>query len=189
MHKTIKMIVFAKTGKEALAKAKKTFKSLVPRPFDYGSFFDGDDKGKGNPPAVVRADSREGKLLIFEGITATKRDFEDCLSRIKEVIENYSLEEIWHEKILDKNKKMLNVIEEKNVENELYNLTMFRHYCYKLGDYYDGWLYDNDGELINDEEHLHNVLNKWECLYKEKKEKENPYKDLEVWVIPVDIHQ
>lgn len=196
MHKVIRIIVYAKTSKEALTKAKELFeKELVPKPFDYGAFFDEDKStvsGKarwGSLPAVTRADSKEGKQLIQEGMRATKQDFKDCITPIREVLNIYSDEEIWHKKILDENKKMLEVIEENNdKKDKLFNLEMFRHSCFKLGDYYDGWLYGNDAELINDEEHLKNVLSKWRCIYEERNEK-NPYKDLEIWVIPVDIHQ
>jgi hypothetical protein len=194
MHKVIRIIVFAKTSEEALTKAKELFeKELVPRPFDYGAFFDDNEStmsGKarwGSLPAVARADSNEGKQLIQDGIDATKRDFQDNITCIREVLSLYSDEEIWHQEILDKNKKMLEVIEEDDKRNKLFNLRMFKHFCFKLGDYYDGWLYGNDGELINDEEHLKNVLDKWKTLYEAKKK--DPYKGLDVWVIPVDIHQ
>ena len=48
-------------------------------------------------------------------------------------------------------------------------------------------LYDNDGSAINNREHLKDALGKWEHLY-EKEMKANPYRELNTYVIPADVH-
>lgn len=46
---------------------------------------------------------------------------------------------------------------------------------------------DDDGGGITDSKHLKNVLEKWKTLY-EDEEKENPYKNLKIFVVPCDVH-
>jgi hypothetical protein len=47
------------------------------------------------------------------------------------------------------------------------------------------WLYDHDGNGIRDSRHLSEVLNKWPSCHKDKP---NLYADMEVWVVPADVH-
>lgn len=193
MHKIVRLIVYAKTKEEALNNAKKLLdERLVPRPYDYGTFFDEEDSvmsGKarwGNLVPVAKADSPEGADLIKDGIEFTKDEFTGNLDRVREMINKYSNEELWKQEVLDPNKKMLEVIENENERKGVsFNLHMFRYFCHCIGTYEDGWLYDHQGELIHDDDHLKHTLEKWQNC---EGVKTDEYKDLEVYVVPVDVH-
>ena len=70
--------------------------------------------------------------------------------------------------------KVINALDNKSPK---YDLSMFKHYCWTLGQYGGTaiWLYDNDGVGINDNRTLKSVLNKWG-------------KGLKVYCVPADVH-
>jgi len=182
MHMVIRAIVYAKTEDEALKKARKIFEQLCETEFDYFTLFNDDTStvsGKarwGELPVVAKADSKEGKRLIAEGMEATKREFLDSVAKIKNSLEKYSAEELFE----------MEGFSEEDLDK--FGID-FRHNCYRAGMYrgYLIWLYDDDGEGIRTPKHLKRVLEKWKSIY-EDKGKENPYKDLDIWVVPADVH-
>ncbi len=153
--------------------------------FDYGVFFDEEGSGVagksrwGKIPPVVLADSKEGKKLIAVGMKATKDEFMRCIKEVRQSINYYSDEELFEEKILDTKKKILNALDDKKPDN--FSISMFKYYCSCLGQYVGTniWLYDNDGEGIRNNKHLKDVLNKWGT---------DEYKNLKVFVLPIDVH-
>jgi len=162
----IRAIVYAKDKREALCKAKEIFEKLCEcqRPFDYYVTFDMDGYGVsgkdrwGNLPVVAKADSDEGKMLIEEGMKFTRECFMDKLAKVREILNTYSDRQIW--------------------EN---NPDLIRYYFYCLGQRGGSeiFLYDNCGSGIINEKHLQDVLNKWNLP---------EYKDLDIWVVPADVH-
>lgn len=174
MHRVIRAIVYAQNKDEALSKAKGVFEGLCEdRIFDYHTTFDTagssmSGRGRwGNITPIARVDSEKGKKLVDEGMEATKQEFLKNIKIIRAVLKKKTNTELF--------------------QND-YDKKMFRHRCYVLGQYrgYSVWLYDNDGTGIRTPSHLKNVLNKWACLDKEGKE--NPYKGLNVYVVPADVH-
>jgi hypothetical protein len=165
----IRAIVYAENKEDALDKAEHIFQRLAGedgQPFDYYTMFrDGDDKygvsGKsrwGDLPAVEDANSDAGKKLIEEGMEYTEKEFEYALEQIKGFIDDGKTDD-----------------------------SMFRYYCSVAGQYQGSsiFLYDQDGEGIRDRKHLENVLNKWADTGIKSAEE---YKNLEVFVVPADVH-
>ena len=188
MHHVIRMIVYAKTKKEARSRAEKTFNErLVPR-FDYGTFFDDESpmNGKsrwGTLPPIELVNSKEGKKLINEGFKVVVKEFMDNLKQMRKMLEKYNDFELFEGEILDKNKQILEELEDEKDKGlaGLTNPYWFSYNCLKIsrGD----WLYDDDGEAIQTSKNLKRVLTKEYCEDKDKKDK-----DLKVWVLPVDVH-
>jgi len=166
MHHIISMIVYAKTKEEARSKAEEIFnENLTPSPFDYGTFFDGE---------ILLATSKEGKKLINDDMKIIKREFMENLKLVKKMIKNYSDEELFEEKILDKNVEILNELEEKRVTG-LDTPYWFKHQCWRIGK--GDWLY-LESEPITSSDDLKRALSKKYCNDKEAK----------VWVLPIDVH-
>ena len=159
------------------------------KPFDYGSFFDEENATSrwGKLPVVCLADSKEGKKLIKDGMDVTKKSFKEDIKKVRELINFYSDEELFEGKTIDLKKQILENLENKPITK---HISMFKYYCHSLGEYQGSsiWLYDNDGSGIRDSKNLKNILNKWEYIYKDKKEGKNPYKNLKVFIIPCDVH-
>jgi len=167
----IRAIVYAKDEEEALDKAKEIFSDLVEqRYFDYFTTFDEDGCGIsgrdrwGDLPVVAPADSEVGKKLIEEGMELTWQEFQESLHVIKKCTKEKTAEKLFED-------------------------MRFRYACYHIGAYKgaDIWLYDDDGEGIQNRDHLNNVLTKWKVIY-EDKGIENPYRDCNIWVVPADVH-
>lgn len=175
VHMVIRAIVYAKTRDGALDKAKAIFDGLIERgTFDYYTTFDDTttkSSGRarwGRLPTCIKADNRKGKELIEQGMKFTKEEF---MRNIKEV------------------RKALNEETNERLFERKTNDYFFKSRCHWIG-MYEGstiWLYDDNGCGIKDDEHLKNALSKWKCL-NENKGKESPYKDLDVWVCPADVH-
>ena len=193
MHHVIRFIVYADDKKEAMEKAVSALNQLVEwgtDSIDYGTFFD-DDKstmsGKarwGNVPVCVKASSKEGKRLIKDGMDATERDFKETIKELREMLKKYNDDELFQKEILDKNKQMLQELEEK--DNSFEHPNWFHYQCYKLGK--EGvWLYNEESSSISSPKELKDVLDK-DKKYYEGEGKENPNKDKEVWVVPCDVH-
>jgi len=198
MHMVIRALVYARDEVEALERGRSVFNDLVEQGvFDYFVTFDEDGKGVsgrdrwGNLPVAVRADSKAGMELIREGLEATWGDFLENIRYIKNYIESVAIEDIF---------------EGKKMGDFEHFGTGFRYACYCIGQYAGPhiWLYDQDGEGIRDTHHLMNVLEKWKSIYEDLTDndakrlsqwdwekgtkKENPYRDLDIWVVPADVH-
>lgn len=196
MHKVIRFIVYSTDEEEALDRAKDLLNNMINKKnyYDYGTFFDDNrstmsGKGRwGDKPPVSLADSKEGKRLIDEGIKYTKEEKLENLKKIRNVLENFTDEEVIEEEVLnEKTKILLELGENEDLKKAVYELR-FIHYQFSCLGYGDSniFLYDNEGEAIRNNHDLKNVLTKWEENYRGLKE--NPYKDLNVYVVPCDVH-
>ena len=169
MHMVIRAIVYAEDGLSALEKAREIFSNMCGdyRPFDYFVTFDEEGHGMsgkdrwGELPIAPRADSPAGKNLIAEGLDIQVALFRESLKKVRRQIFSP-----WKKLISD---------------------SIWRYRCKTLYDDQgpDIYLYDNDGAPIGDKAHLENALGKWECLYEDK---QNPYENLKVFVVPADVH-
>lgn len=188
MHRVIRAIVFAENQKEALEKAKMIFDDLCGEsgePFDYYATFEKGDQGIaarerwGNFLAVVEATSEKGKQLIEEGLETTKRELLENLAKVRSGLAKLSDEDIWQDK------------DARDEENTGLNFeaSMLRYFISLVGQDRGPsvLLYDNDGEGIKSPKHLSNVWAKWQVIY-EGVGKENPYKNMEIYVVPADVH-
>lgn len=176
MHQIIYAITYAKSKEEALDCAEEIFTKLCEDqyPFDYYTLFNENDapaSGKarwGEMISVTLANSKEGKKLVNDGMKATRSSFYNNIKEVRSRLEKYTDKELFNEKDND---------------------GMFKYYMHCAGSYegHEIFLYDNDGAGIRNEKTLRNVLNKWDCLYKKEKSG-NPHKNLNVYVIPCDVH-
>ncbi len=175
MHMIIRAVVYAKGEEDALDKAKIVFRRLCENqyPFDYFTTFDDESSvmsGKGRwgaRPVAAKADSKSGKQMIKDDIEYTFNGFKQSLAKIREGLKSFSDEYLFEGEKPD----------------------FFKYHCYCAGQYCgpEIFLYDNDGDGIRNYRNLNDVLNKWKILYEDKKE-DNPYRDLDVWVVPADVH-
>lgn len=199
MHMVIRAIVYAHNEKEALDKARGIFENLCGQRgqlFDYFVLFDEDSpmSGKnrwGNLPAVARANSPEGKKLIDDGMQYTRDEFMRNMAQIREALLVLSDEELFTGE-LGPSAIAARAFDNANKGREFlftYDPGMVRHFMGKVGEYLGPsvYLYGDDGDGIRTPEHLGNVLNKWKCIY-EDEGRENPYKDLDIFVVPADVH-
>jgi len=173
MHMVIRAIVYSEDDKNALAQAKDIFETLVEHEhFDYYVTFDMDGhkvSGKdrwGNLPIVARTDSEEGNELIEKGMKNTKEEFLSNMGKIRTQLKDKTDEQLFEE-----------------------SSVLFRAYLSWTGALAGSstFLYDHEGMGINDPEHLDNALNKWKTHYEDKGEL-SPYKDLDIYVVPADVH-
>lgn len=178
MHMIIRAIVYANDKNEALIQAKNVFNSLTENqePFDYYTLFNNNESqvsGKarwGNLTPVALASSKEGKKLIDGGMKATREAFDMSIKAIREGIEKYTDDQLF-----------------ENKDVEVGGMRgMFKYFTNIVGKHRgsDIFLYDNDGEGINSNENLKDVLSKWE----RNGEVDSDYKHLKVFVVPADVH-
>ena len=170
MHMLICAIVYAKDEDTALEEAQSIFETLVEHScFDYYATLDKEGMGVtgkdrwNNIPAVVKADSEEGKKLIKDGMEYTKEAFIANLGAIRWALGKRTDEELF---------------EDGNFKAPLFWAGMHEGRIV--------WLYDNHGAGIRDSLHLGNVLNKWEGIYGTVEQ--NPHRDDIVFVVPADVH-
>ncbi len=176
MHMIIRNIVYANSESEALSVAKNNFSSLCEGqyPFDYYNTFDegGTSYWGDRLQPVSHITTTEGRKLLVDGWRNTLRDMRSNLRVIQKLTEGKKTTEI----IRDIRKDWL------------------QYHFKAIGDYYGEsvWLYDNDGEGIKDRSHLNNVLNKWSTDNHYKHESRahwhRQYKDLDVYIVPADVH-
>lgn len=192
MHMVIRAIVYAKTEKEALEKAKEVFDKLVEwKIFDYYVTFDGagtavSGRGRwGDLPAVADVTSKNGKQLIEDGMKFIKEDFMDNIKEIRKALKIFSDRELFEGKNM-KDKTEIKVAEALDGDEYLYLLNLFRMYCDGIAKE-DSYLFNDEGGSIDTPEHLKNALNKYKGIY-EDDGKENPYKNMKIWVVPADVH-
>lgn len=199
MHEVIRAIVYPHNEKEALDRARDIFENLCGRrgqPFDYFVLFDEDSpmSGKnrwGNLPVVARADSPEGRKLISDGMQYTRDEFMENMAQIREALLVLSDEELFTEELRPSSIAARAFDEATNRKKFSFTYLpgMIKHFMYHAGEYIGPsiYLYDDNGSGIKTPEHLSGVLSKWKCLY-EDQGKENPYKDLDIFVVPADVH-
>jgi hypothetical protein len=199
MHQVIRLLVYSDTEENALSEAEGLLDNMCVdgKPFDYYTLFN-DDKavmsGKarwGDLPAVTQVQcdkfntekcdtcsarfncyTKDTMILINEGMETTRRDFHETFEKVKEMINSQTEEELNEETGKDG--------------------WRFKFLCGELNNNQVGsncYLYDQDGEAISNKRHLNDVLTKWKCIYEEgKPPKTNPYKDLNIFCVPCDVH-
>ena len=194
MHMLIGILVFSKTRAKAIEKARDILNDLTKddKPFDYGTLF---TPGENSPvsrasryeskKSAMLVDTLEGRELTEKLLGLTKQVLFENLEKIRNGLLVLTSEDIWNG--ISKTERSLGL---ESKENHIeYEPTMFRHCCHEVGQYKGSgiFLYDQDGEGIRDQNHYDNVMAKWESLYKYG-ESENPYKDLDLYIIPADVH-
>jgi hypothetical protein len=155
--------------------------------YDYGTFFNEKDStvsgvarwGKKEPCALVT--SKEGKLLIDEGMRWQRNEFDEKIKALRKDLERYDDDDLFEGEIQDDRKKIVEKLEQKGENPFLEALSTFRYLCNCIGTSYHGdvFLYDQDAQPINNNVDLKTVLNKWG---------DEKLKDKKVWVIPCDVH-
>ena len=193
MHMLIGVLVFSKTEEKAIKKARDIVDNLTgdDKPFDYSTFFtpeeDSPSSGAsryGNRKPAMLVDSLEGRELTEKLLGYTKQELFENLEKVRSGLSVLTPEDVWNG--TSKTERSSNPASKENhIE---YGPGMFRYYCREVGQYKGSsiFLYDQDGEGIRDQQHYDNVMDKWELLYKD--ESENPYKDLDLYIVPVDVH-
>ena len=111
---------------------------------------------------TVSAFCKTGQKLINEGMDFTKKEFERNMNKIRKAVNSKTDSEI---------------LNDKDVRCSLLLAGQYKGHTI--------WLYDNECEGILSEDDLKNVLNKYECLYKNKK---NPLEDQKIWVVTANVH-
>ena len=178
MHTVIAAIVYANDRREALHQARRVFERLVQdNAFDYYTLFDENRPASGKSrwgrlPVVAKTDSRVGKRFIEDKWHATKKAFDEAITKVREGIHNYTNDELFTD-----------LVEVGGQPR------MFRFWCLRIGRI-EGpsvFIYDDEASGIRYLDHLENALSKWSCLY-EMQGQTNPHQDKEVWVVPADVH-
>ena len=170
MHMLICAIVYARDEEEALERGETIFESLVERGiFDY---FDSPKERWGDVPAVVNIEHPDAKKLINDAMDKMWRNFKENITVVRKLLDAYTDEEIFEERAK---------VEKISSQEGFDPIRIARYYFLCVGRYEgpDVFLYDDDGEGIRTHEHLKNVLNKWD---------DEKYKDLDIWVVPADVH-
>ena len=173
MHMVIRVIVPADTKKEALSEAETIFEGLCGdgKDFDYYEMFNTpgttvSGKGRyGHIPAALEVSSPGGQKMVEEGMQAMERDFERNLERMRACINRYTPKELFEGR-------------QEGVQQVDLELDMFRHSCFKAGEYSGSsvWLYDYQGSSIRNRHDLENALR-----YTSEGGKK-------LWVVPADVH-
>lgn len=170
MHKLIRLIVYGEDEDDAVSNATTLLDEMCggSRIYDWYSLFDKKSEGTTSGigrwgddfPLVASVDSAVGKNLVEKGWEYTKRDMFEAFKELRDKIKDIKDEDF-----------------EKYIKNYSENLGFL---AYRLGDEdLTTYLYDNESFAIRNEEHLEKTLNKW---------KDSKYKDLKVYVLPVDMH-
>lgn len=149
MHLVIYALVDASTEDEALAGGKSAFTQLVGSryaPFDYYVTFEQEGTivaGKarwGDLPIAAKLDSSDGQELLEVAWTATEREFERNLKKVRDGLSDLDDEEI------------------------MQGTDLVRYCCHALGAYRGPSvrLYTEHGEGIRDAAHLESMLERLE---------------------------
>lgn len=165
------MIVYAHNKLEALNEGKELFKDLIER-VELDIFKTWDQDPSDEYLSVLNVDHPEAKELIDDIMEEMWGKFKSNITRVRKLIEKCSDEEIF---------------EEYSEKPDTYpsGTSRFDFYLIGEGKGPNVYLYDNDGEGIINRTVLKKVLNKWSHFYQDK---ENPYKDLDVFIVPALIH-
>jgi hypothetical protein len=174
MHSLIGLIVYASCRNEALKEAKERLDRLCGedgQPFHYGSTMDHQYARWQTRPVVMRCDGKRGKVFLKRMMKATKRSFMYNLDLLRKQLEEFTDDELYNQRY----------------GNEIDRVGL-RHRAWATGSYKGGeiHLYDDETEGIHEQGHLDDVLDKWSCM--DKPSRPNPYTDLNVYVVPCDVH-
>jgi len=174
MHALIYAIVYAHNEEEALEKAKNIFADLVERNvFDYFATFDMTPFSPrdrwGNIPAVMNALHPDAMKRISDAMDMTWKEFKENITTVRKLLDTYTDEEIFEEEAKVEKSKEFNPIH------------IARHYfdCVARSEGPGVFLYDNDGAGITSRRVLKYVMNKWN---------DKEYEDLDIWLVPADVH-
>jgi hypothetical protein len=161
MHMLIRAIVYANSKIEAKDKATAIFERLVEKgDFDYYSLATS-NRSRWYVD-IELASSKNGKMLIRNGMSATKSDMVQALDEIRKIVTTQNNETIWRSQ-RDRN--------------------MFQHQCHIVGQYSGNYVYvyDDDGAGIKTPGHLRSVLTKWQ-------HQTNQYQHKDIYVVCADVH-
>lgn len=172
MHQLIHGLVYADSSEEALETARHdVFEPLVRRSvYDYVVTFDQDGRGVsgadrwGSLPPAVSVETDRGEELVDRGWEATTDSYQRSFDRVEEFLSTHDPQNFW---------------EEQEIHME-YALDFQR-----IGQF-EGpatFLYDQDGVGIRNRGHLESVRNYWTDLGDSE-----PYENLELYVVPADVH-
>ncbi len=111
----------------------------------------------------MKADSKKGQEFIKDRMATQERSFKNNLTSLRKHLENYTNDELWNQRYAD---AAVDCIE-------------MHHRAWQVGQYAGSsiYLYDDDGEGIQEPTHPKNVLEKWPCL------NVSEYDDLTVYVV------
>ena len=131
----VRAIVPGENKEKAFVNAENVFQDLVEQGYfnDYNIEYQ-DSK-------VVSVDSPQGRKLIEESLALTRKDFDENLKKVKDILSKATDDELFEESGKAK---------------------LFRYYCYCLGQYAGPyvWIYDRYGEGITSETDLNFALEK-----------------------------
>jgi len=183
----IAFIVYAQNEDEAYAHAEKLVNELCSVDiFDYYLSLD-DKDAQWSLPRVMRADSPEGKRLIDQLMNATWREFKEHITILRNLFEVFSDEEIFEEKPSELASLALSIKNDKRLEDRLSGASYYLHSCSRYACSHASYLFNHDGFPIMNRKALNSALSKWRDLFEEQGE-ENPFADLNVYVVPFDVH-
>jgi hypothetical protein len=204
MHMLIAAIVEADGKEEAMTKAARVFEDLVDGGvFDYYSLFDDESAKKrwGGLSLAVKLESDEGKRLLDELLKATKENLFENLKAIRELLQEYSDEDIWFGDDFDSlptEKKVYRLLKQGDKKVDFEKSVRFLRYCCRAVGSYVGnsiYLYDETGDGIRSLTELNYILKKGEVPLKEVLEMEKKMKVFvdrqapsKLWIVPADVH-
>ena len=190
MHKIIYLIVRGDTKKEAWGKREYIRDYLCSEKnnlsYDYGTFFNEKSQVSGASrwgplPSIAKLSSKEGKFLLNRGLATIRNEFLTDLKEVKKVIEEYTDEEIYDEKVTDPKSLILESLKDKTFDSS-HRLHMFRYYLGQMSDEMrNGWIYfldDNDNDKF-----IHGF--KGHLNFEEEMQIEDKTK---LWIMPMDVH-
>jgi len=191
MYMVIGILTYSKSKEEAIEQARRVLDDSLcgdDKPFDYYALFTPDENSSlsganrwGKKESAMRVDSGEGKKFTEKLLEYTRQELFENIEKIKNGLSQLNADDLWH----NEDKRVADA-EGKEVEPIEIESTMLRYFCHEAGEYRGPsiFLYDHDGEGIRDIKHYQNVLSKWDSLYPV----DNPYRDMDIWVVPVDVH-
>jgi len=200
----IAAIVEADGKEEAMTKAARVFEDLVDGGiFDYYSLFvdEGAKKRWGRLSPAVKLESDEGKRLLDRLLKATKENLFENLKAIRELLQEYSDEDIWVGDDFDSlptEKKVYRLLKQGDKKVDFEKSVRFLRYCCRAVGSYVGnsiYLYDETGDGIRSLTELNYILKKGEVPLKEVLEMEKKMKVFvdrqapsKLWIVPADVH-
>jgi len=181
MHMVIRAIVHARDEEEAMEKAKRVFEGLVKADrFDYYTTFDDTSSKMSGParwgplPPVARADSKEGKRLIEEGMTYTWEDFKYYIAKVRRLLREFSDRELFEEEPEEVKSIAMGLKSDEDLLSDLRLIDIYlKHAARVRGP--TAWLYDGEGYPITNRRCLRIALEPRE-------------KGTRAYVVPADVH-
>lgn len=161
MHHKVGVLTFEKNPEDGYTKAVDIMEQCTGEGFGKFDYFSqpGDNYARFDVHKAIRA--------------------EDCSEEIDTLLkESQDDHWFWIEKIQELLKKPRETLDKKEIER-------ISSYGYIMGCKSSAFLLDADGESISSQAHLHNVMTKWDTLYRVKN---NPYADDKIWLSTFDVH-